>query len=190
MTRVALSFRSGHWLRSDERLEILDTVMAGLPLDGVVTLATYDEITSGDARDVPTYLFWSNHSPKWPLLQRVRLAPLVTRGFIVMLENDGGGETPLLPSLTELAVVGLSLSKHSLYSLSNALMKRVEQGVPVKTLDLSMCTPDGHAEVLRSLTELVVHILGPEESFEERERTEFIWKTVARGPFIDNDNSG
>jgi hypothetical protein len=38
-TRVALSFRSDGRLSFDARLEILSTVMAGLPLDGLVTLA-------------------------------------------------------------------------------------------------------------------------------------------------------
>jgi hypothetical protein len=153
------------------RLEIFDIVMAGLPLDGLVTLVTDDEHTSGDERDLLTYPFWHHLSPKWPLLQRVRLALFVTRGFIVLLEDNGGCERPLLPSLTELAVVGFSLSELSMYPLYDALKKRAEQGVPVKILDLSMCTPDRNAKVwLRSLNELVVDILGPEESFDDNSR--------------------
>ena len=105
----------------------------------------------------------------------------------MMLEDNGGREVLRLPSLTELVVVDYSLYELSLLPLRDALMKRVEQGIPVKTLDLRMCVPDLDAPVedwFRSLSELAVNVLGPETS-ETREQMESMWETVARGPFVD-----
>ena len=183
MTRVALSFRSGNgdWI---DRIQIIETVMAGLPLDDLVTLATHDENTSDD---FPTQSFWLRFSQKWPLLKRVQLARHVARGFIAMLlDDDGGRERPLLPSLTELTLVGFP--PYELLTLYDTLMKRVEQGVPVEMLDLSMC--NWCDSWVQSLTELVVDILGPEESPGELEQMKSMWATVARGPFDILDVSG
>ena len=41
-TRLALSFRSDEWLSPDNRLKILDMVMAGLPLGSLVMPAAHD----------------------------------------------------------------------------------------------------------------------------------------------------
>ena len=193
-TRLALSFRSDDWLSPDARLEILNTVMAGLPLDGLVTLAAHDlGSRSRHERDLPTRRFWLHLLPQWPLLRRVRVAPPAARGFIaILLQGKGGRERPLLPSLTELVVVDYSIHELSFLPLCDALKKRVEQGVPVEVLDLRMCVPqpDGRAEGwLRSLSEIVVDVLGPEKTSDAREQMKSMWKTVARGPFADNDNS-
>ena len=103
-------------------------------------------------------------------------------GFIqTLLEDDGGRERPLLPSLTDITVVDASLYELSI--LYDALMKRVEQGVPVEMLDLSLCFSSNTKPWLQSLTELVVDVLGPEESREELEQMKSMWETVARGPF-------
>ena len=62
-----------------------------------------------------------------------------------------------------------SLYVLSFLPLCDALMKRVEQGVPVEMLDLLMCFThqDGRAEDwLRSLSKIVVDILGPEKTFD------------------------
>ena len=182
MTRVALSFRSNDWI---DCTPILDKVMAVLPLDGLVTLATHDDNTCGNFPTV-TQSFWLHFSPKWPLLKRVRLSRHVARGFIEMLlEDDGGRERPLLPSLTELTLVGCSPSCE-LSTLYDTLMKRVEQGVPMEMLHLSMC--DCCESWFQSLTEIVVDILGPEESTGELEQS--MWETVARGPFDIHNESG
>lgn len=191
-TRVALSFRNDDWLTYDARLEILDTVMAGLPLDGLVTLAAHDLTSNCFEPDRSREHFWPHLLPKWPLLQRVLLGSTVASGSIVMLlEDNGGRERPLLPSLTELVVVGFPLDELSFHPLCDALMKRVEQGVLVEMLDLRMCIPHlrGHTENwLRSLSEIVVDVLGPEKT-ETMEQMMSMWKTVARGPFVDIDDS-
>ena len=193
-TRVALSFRGDGWF-FDERMQTLDAVMTGLPLDGLVTLAAHDMYPSYREGDIPTWHFWRHLSPKWALLQRVRLGPVAARGFMAMVRHDKGERgRALLPSLTELVMVGFSSYPISSLPLCNAFMKRVEQGVPLEMLDLRMCDspPDVHLEDwLRSLNEIVVDVLGPEENLEARERMQAMWETVARGPFrvVDNEDN-
>jgi hypothetical protein len=193
-TRIALSFRDSPWQSSEDRLEILDMVMACLSLDGLVMLAAHD--LSGiwyEQRPLETQHFWNHLSPKWPLLQCVRLSSDATHGFIAMLLEDSGGR--LLPSLTQLVMVDFSLDSLSLLPLRNALMKRMKEGVPVKMLDLRMCRPhpdDRADDWLQSLGETVGEILRPEQTSDVWEQSlaqmESMWNTIARGPFLDNDN--
>ena len=109
-TRVAHSFESLERLGFDKRLEVLDMVMAGTPLGGLVVLAAH-ELERRSSDEAPqTQHFWLHQSPKWPLVQRVLLSPLTARGFIEMLlEDDGGRSRPMLPSLTELVIVRLPI---------------------------------------------------------------------------------
>jgi len=192
-TRVALSFRSGAWLSSEKRLENLDVVMAHLPLDGLVMLAAHNLSSSQYEQGLETRYFWRHRSPRWPLLQCVRLAPGGASGFIrMMLEDNWGRDKPLLPSLTQLVMVDFSLYSLSLLPLRDALMKRVKEGVPVKVLDLRMCRPhpnDRTEDWLQSLSEIVVDVLRPEQTSEAREQMESMWNIVAHGPFVDNDDS-
>ncbi|KAF8268679.1 hypothetical protein EI94DRAFT_1700094 [Lactarius quietus] len=111
--------------------------------------------------------------------------PPADLGFIKMLlEGNGGSENPLLPSLTELVLVYAYLYQ---LPLCDALMKRVEQGVPLEMLDLRLCLPDlDNAAAVQLLSEIVIDVLGPEETFEAVEQIESMWDPlVARGPFIE-----
>jgi hypothetical protein len=200
-TRVEISFKSKYWSNDDVQSEILDAVMTALPLDSLVMLAVQDlDNVSPLARDLSTQQFWLRHLPKWPLLRRVRLAPPVDRGFIeALLEDNGGRENPLLPSLTELVLVKSELHAPWARCLCDALMKRVEQGVPLEILNLRMYRPlpDNSAEV-RLLSEIVVDVLGPnlrggpEEELDARaqlRRTMMcLWEPLARGPFAEDGN--
>jgi hypothetical protein len=193
--RVALAFRRNGYLDTDARLDILDIMMTGLPLDGLVTLAAHNLRSMYFERYRRVEHFWLHLSPKWPLLQRVRLSHPAAIGFVAMLLADNGGrERPLLPSLREIVIA--NFSSHLLRCLCDALMKRVEQGVPVETLDLRMCIPHSEDDEetsakdwIQLLSEIVVDVLGPEETLEARKQMKSRWKTVARGPFIDNANS-
>ncbi|KAN0124576.1 hypothetical protein V8E53_010694 [Lactarius tabidus] len=193
-TRVALSFRSDSWAAFHERMETLDMVMSCLPLEGLVTLAAHDLYPSRQEGDFPTWRFWSHLSPKWTLLERVRLGPVAARGFIVMLLQDKGErEGSLLPSLTELVMVDFSSYPISSLPLCNVFMKRVEQGFPLEMLDLRMCdAPNVRLEDwLRSLSEIVVDVLGPEKNLHAKKQIQVMWETVARGPFrvVDNEEN-
>jgi hypothetical protein len=159
-TRVALSFTSTYWSISDTYIEVLGMAMAALPLDGIVTL------TSQHLRNALDEQFWLRCSPKWTLLRRVRLAFVVVFKFIdLLLADKGGRENPMLPSLTELVIYGATLSPHWTNRLCDALMKRVEQGVPLVMLDLRTCGPlatsGKHVKDVRLLSEIVVEVLGP-----------------------------
>ena len=193
-TRVALAFRSEDWLSPEERIEILNMVMAVLPLDDLVTLAAHVGGSPHDG-DAPTQPFWNYLSPKSSLLRRVRLGPWAVPGFIdMLLEDNGGREGPVLPSLKELVVVYPSLFALSFHPLCDALTRRAEQGVPVEILDLRMCSAyeeERSDDWLRSLSEIVVDVLGPEKSFDfdSRDQMKSMWDKIARGPFVDGDNS-
>ncbi|KAH9170614.1 hypothetical protein EDB89DRAFT_2071824 [Lactarius sanguifluus] len=78
----------------------------------------------------------------------------------MLLEDNGERESPLLPSFTELVLVDSALSSRKALRLCDALMKRVEQGVPLETLDLRQCPATSSAIAL--LSEIVVDVLRPE----------------------------
>ena len=115
--RVALSLKSAGLPCPRQTL---DTAMAVLPLNSLVTLMAY----RGARLDEQ---FWLRHAQRWPLLQSVHPAPPAERGFREMLlQDDGGCEYPLLPSLIRLDLIGVTLSAHRTLHLCEALMQRVE----------------------------------------------------------------
>ena len=141
---------------------VFDAVMAALPLDGLVTLV------SETPRSPLEKEVWSHHAPRWPLLQRLHLSSSAVRGFTEMLlEDNGECESPLLPSLTKLVLDDINLNECQTLRLRDALMRRVEQGVPLETLDLHTCAATSRAVEL--LSEIVVDVLDPGIIFEENE---------------------
>ncbi|KAH9070761.1 hypothetical protein EDB83DRAFT_2262311 [Lactarius deliciosus] len=206
--RVTLYITSDLW-PSEIHYEILDAAMAALPLDRLVMLtAEHLHFPSGDSNLPPRMdRFWLQCAPRWPLLRRVRLGYSTERGFIKMLlEENGGGESPLLPSLTELVVVDAHVKDDWTLRLCDALMRRVEQGVPLEVLDLRMCNLIFPAAV-PLLSEIVVEVLGPmkgwdntrytwdvlgpgpvEETTREYEHISNMWDPIIRG--LEDDNSG
>ena len=193
-TGIALSFER-HYLshrKPYEHIDILDTMLAGLPMDGIMTLVSCVENASYRKRNLSTERFWLKLSQKWPLLQRVLLTPHSAHGFLVMLlEDNGEHKGPLFPSLTELGIISLTTDEVSSLPLCRALMNRVEQGVPVKTLDLRMCVQsymdDFPKDWLRPFNDIGVEVLVSEfeRDWEAREQIKSMWKTVARGPFVN-----
>ena len=177
---LVFSFSGGDCLW--DYVQAFDTVMATLPLDSLVTLVSQSPI-SALQKDV-----WSQNAPRWPLLQRVRLSPSAARGFTEMLlEDNGGREIPLLPSLTKLILVNTELSARRAFRLCDALMKRVEQGVPLETLDLHTCAATSRAVDL--LSQIVVDVSGPEKTLDESEEMISKWDSAARGPIMEYASS-
>jgi hypothetical protein len=168
-TRVALFFAIGDRFGA-EIVGIIDVAMAALPLSGLVTLVTQGHIAPTENR------FWQRHAPKWPLLRRAQLTGLAQQGFKNML-LEGNNQSPLLPLLTELVLVGF-LSRGWQF----ALTKRIKQGVPLERLDLRMGAPRSPEEV-RLLSDIVNDVSGPEYSSEIRERMVSRWKAVVCVPF-------
>ncbi|KAH9021622.1 hypothetical protein EDB85DRAFT_413366 [Lactarius pseudohatsudake] len=187
--RVVLSITNlrNVWHRSE--LEILGATMAALPLDGLVMLtAEYLNSDSGPSMDH----FWLRCASRWPLLRRVLLGNSTERGFIKMLlEENGGGDCPLLPSLTELVVVLAPVDDYWTHRLCDALMRRVEQGVPLEILDLRGSWDDRSAAV-PLLSEIVVDVLSPspvhEISYEWVRNRQNMWSPIIRA--LEEDNSG
>ena len=176
--RVALSFTSKEWFYPAIQLRLIDAAMSALPLGDLVTLIAQD------FTEPPDKQFWLRHSPQWPLLRHVQLAESFQRGFKeMMLDYNGAREGPLFPSLKELALAGAVSG-----NWESALMKRMEQGVPLELLDLRMCVPRDFV-ALELPRENLVNILGPENTAEPGEQMISAWKTVARGPFREEVNS-
>jgi hypothetical protein len=151
-TRVAISVT---WFMPDY-YEVLDEVMEALPLGSLVTLTAQDRTRLDE-------MFWLFLAPRWPLLQCVRLAAPAARGFreMLLLQDNDEPECPLFPSLTKLDLIGdTALSERRTLRLCDALMKRVEKGVPLETLDLRMCRTTSRA--VRLLSEIVVDVRAPE----------------------------
>ncbi|KAH9170565.1 hypothetical protein EDB89DRAFT_2230574 [Lactarius sanguifluus] len=186
--RVAFSVINEHWSAGTDA-GTFDEVMEALPLEGLVTL------TAENRTNVLNKQFWLRHTPKWPLLQRVRLMPAAARGFREMLledrmEDHGGRESPLLPSLTKLILidtplVGAGLSTRRTLRLCDALMRRVELGVPLETLDLRKCLATSRAVEL--LSEIVVDVLGPKETL--KTKAQMLSMAGSRG-ILDESGNG
>jgi hypothetical protein len=151
--RLALSVTSRDWWLDDTYILILDEAMATLPLDNLLKLTVQNQ-TSLDKE------FWLYHVPRWSHLKCVRLAPLAARGLREMiLEDNGGRECPLLPSLTSIHLLENTLTVHRTLRLRDALMKRVKQGVLVEELDLHTCNATSYA--VQRLSEVVACVRSP-----------------------------
>jgi hypothetical protein len=181
--RVELSLMNIKW-SPGTHTSVFDAVMAALPLSSLMELTT-EKSTRLNKQ------FWLRHTPQWPLLRCMRLGNCAARGFREMLlaEDDGGRESPLLPSLTKLVLVNSELSVIRTLHLCDALMKRVEQGVPLETLDLSTCLASSHSFGL--LSEIVVEVLGPEEALDSEPESQMISRrnSTTRGRFVEDSNS-
>jgi hypothetical protein len=177
--RLAFSVTNESW-SSDTLTVAFDAVMAALPLDSLVSLTALSLMSPF------TKQCWLQHAPRWPLLQHVRLGSSAASGFREMLlEDNGGRESPLLPSLTKLVLFNTGFSARRTLRLCDALMRRVEHGVPLETLHLRTCIATSRAVEL--LSEIVVNVLGPEVAFESAFS---VWYTPARGLFIQDHDSG
>ncbi|KAH9170622.1 hypothetical protein EDB89DRAFT_2187779, partial [Lactarius sanguifluus] len=156
--RLAFSVKNKY--RSPEvGVATFDAVMEALPLDGLVTLTAQNRIRP------LTEQLWLRHAAKWPLVRCVRLTQPAERGFREMvLQDNGGRDSPLLPLLTKLVFVENALFERRTLRLCDTFMKRVEQGVPLEVLDLTTCFATSRSVEL--LSEIVVDVLRPEKTYE------------------------
>ena len=142
--RLALSFRSIDGLAGDDDTgrNILDAALLVLPLSNLDTLLVQR------FKVPPEKSFWLRHVPKWPFLRRVKLEVPAYDVFRMMLLEGNNGERPLLPLLTEL-VLKSDMGRGFTEDWIPALKKRTEQGVPLKRLDLRMCSSWNRVPLLR-----------------------------------------
>ncbi|KAH9058299.1 hypothetical protein EDB87DRAFT_1626864 [Lactarius vividus] len=173
--RVAFSVTSEYGFTVNNT-EVLDAMVEALPLDGLMTLTAHGEKCTSSQ-------LWLHHAPKWPLLWLVRLTSSAAPGFTeALLEDNGGRESPLFPSLTKLILIDTPLidttpSARMTFRLCDALMKRVEQGVPLEILDLRACLATSRAVEL--LSEIVDDVLGPEETVESKEQVVSLFQCLS-----------
>ncbi|KAI9444553.1 hypothetical protein H4582DRAFT_1909704 [Lactarius indigo] len=186
--RLTLHITGFVWYRSEIHFQVLDAAMAALPLDSLVTLTAQHLYPDEQYPRSLEEQFWIRHAPKWPLLRRLRVGDDALHGFIsVLLEDDVGYGGPLLPSLTELVVVVAPLYDYGLtLPLRDALMKRVEEGVPLELLDLRMCWDS--PTLVPLLSEIVADVLGPMENKTEKKQIRNLWNPVIGS--LEDDNSG
>ena len=163
----------------DDLVEILDAAVTALPLDSLVTFTSKSNTRFG----VNTR-FWRHQESRWPLLKHIHLGRVPARRLReILLQDDGGPERPLFPSLTRLDLDKFALSARRTLRLCDALMKRVEQGVPLEVLDLRSCRATSHA--VQVLSEIVVDVWAPKE-LQTIEGWHLTWDG-ARGPFAHDD---
>ncbi|KAH8993949.1 hypothetical protein EDB92DRAFT_1944230 [Lactarius akahatsu] len=188
--RLKLSIRSKEWSSSDIDIEVLRAAMEALPLDSFVMTAQCIYLRyrySARTRHLSAQ-FWLPHILKWPFLQRVQLGMSTEQGFITMLlEGNGERGSPLLPSLTELVLEKIELENRWTLRLCDALMRRVEQGVPLEIVDLRACW-NGNPAAVPLLSEIVVDVLGPVKNSKENDQIRNMWNPVVCG--LNDYNSG
>ncbi|KAH9066730.1 hypothetical protein EDB87DRAFT_1587884 [Lactarius vividus] len=178
--RVVFSVTGRVW-SPGTHAEVFEAAMTALPIDSLVTLTSQLRISPLNKQS------WLRHVPRWSLLQCVHLGTPAARGFTEMLlEDTGERECSLLPSLMKLVLVDIALSARRTLRLCDALMKRVEQGVPLETLDLSKCSATSRA--IELLGEIVVDVLGPDKTLNRRAQTGPMWNCAARGLFVEDDS--
>ena len=109
--------------------------------------------------------FWCLYAPQWSLLQCMQLGSQELPGFIEVLLQDNSDPNsnpplpPLLPSLMTLVLINVAFNAQKTLHLCDALMKRVEEGVPLGNINLSLCFATNDAVQL--LSEIVVNVLHP-----------------------------
>ena len=158
-----------------------NAAMAALPLYNIVTLTT-DKFSVFDEQ------FWLRYAPGWPLLRNVHLGPPAVLGFMSMLlAENGEHKCPLLPSLKKLKLVNIRLSASRTLFLCDALMKRVEQGVLLETLDLRTCLATNCA--VKLLGKVVVEVLAPEETLTKTAQNVSRWESVPGGHFVPDPSN-
>ena len=180
--RVTFIATSDFWSPGVD-MDVFIDAMETLPLNSIVTF------TAQDHRRLLDKEVWLHRVPTWPLLQRVRLTPSAARGLrgLLLEEDHWERENVMLPSLTNLVLVQSTLSACRTLRLCDVLMKRVEQGVPLETLDLRSCLASNRAVEL--LSEIVVDVLGPAETLETKAQCLLTRDDEARGLFIPDVDS-
>ena len=119
--------------RMPMNIQQYNALLAALPLNSLTRL-TVKGRTPLSKDD------WRSHALRWHKLERVRLGYDVVPAFQRMFEDAAVLGDPLLPSLEELILSDISLNAQKVYYLCDMLIKCVELGIPLRTLDLRTCT--------------------------------------------------
>ena len=190
--RVSLSITHKH---CDPRPHInintrmFDAVLAALPLDNLVTLTAPDHIKIDKQ-------VWLSNAQRWRQLHCVRLGVRSTLQFReILLEDNGKHECSLFRLLIKLVLVNsnhlTSIPTGELIrAVRDTLVKRAEQGVPLKAVDIRAYDVPDRTE-LQQLSELGVEVWGlTRESSEIYDRSFTAYYSGLRDLFVqDNENN-
>ena len=144
---------TGNW-NHEVPTAIYDTLFSVLPVDSVSTLSAQNHTRLSKE-------FWLNQAHRLPLLERVCLVPTAVKAFRDMLAEDAPPEGPRFPLLTNLSILYVTWSSTRMYDFRDMLIERVEQGVPLESLDLSACEePEPPSRAEQVFAEIVVDVQG------------------------------
>ena len=172
--RVVFLAKNWEWSSGTDSL-IFDDLFTHLPLGSISTLTALNNARLD--KEV-----WLRHAQSWPLLERVRLVCTALKSFREMLVEDPPPNGPLLPSLTKLNLLDVSLAVKRTYHLRDMLIERVEQGVPLEVLDLSTCL--GADRAVQLFEEIVVDVQRPAVTMKVGTSN---WEDWTRTRFLDEE---
>jgi hypothetical protein len=109
---------------------VADALFTHLPMNFVSSLTALNNARLSKE-------FWISYAPQFSLLEQARLYRTSAEGFWKMLAEDTPSDGPRLPSLTRLILPYIKLNALRTYHLRNMLIKRREQGIPLKCLDFN-----------------------------------------------------
>jgi F-box-like len=164
--RVVFTARNRHW-HYETHAAILDALFTHLPVDAISTLAVENPI-----RLSKEFLF--RHASSLVMLERIHLDPTAVGALREMLAEDTLPNGLRLPRLRTLVLRAVSLTAPRTYRLRDMLIKRMEQGAPLETLDLRTCRAADCA--IKLLTDFVGEVQGPAQTLRRRHRAFFNWK--------------
>jgi hypothetical protein len=129
---VVLDATSGDMWRYGTDSEIADALLTHLPIHDISTLSAWDDTRLSKE-------IWFRHAPRLAMLNRAYLVSTAIGAFRDMLTIVAPGERPRLPRLTELILGDVTLTTLRTCNLLCMLMKRMEQGAPLQSLNLRTC---------------------------------------------------
>jgi hypothetical protein len=145
---------TGHWNDNSEVVtSIYDALFALLPVNSVSTFSAVNHTRLSKE-------FWVNQTPRLPFLERIRLFPAAVKAFRDTLAEDAPPGGPRFPLLTKLTIIKVTWTLEKTYHFRDMLLKRVEQGVPLKSIDLDACEEPGSLRAKEIFAEFVVDVQG------------------------------
>ena len=152
---TATGSRPGVYWNHEVVTAIYDSLFTLLPVSSVSTFSLPNHTRLSKE-------FWLNQAPRLPLLERVRLAPTAVKAFRDMLAEDAPPDgSRRLPLLTKLTIFAVTWTSTKTYHFRDMLIERVEQGVPLESLDLRACDEPRPCRANQIFAEIVVDVQGP-----------------------------
>ena len=144
---------TGNW-KDEVVTATYDALFALLPVNSVSTISAENHTRLSKE-------FWLNQAPRLPLLERVSLVPTAVKAFRDMLAEDAPPDGPRLPLLTKLTISSVTWTSMRINHFRDMLIERVEQGVPLESLDLPACEEPNPRRANQIFAEIVVDVQGP-----------------------------